>query len=46
LKINSSEFYAHHYLRFRRVIVFTDDSAWTEHMPAVADGAHLFIAER
>jgi ribonuclease BN (tRNA processing enzyme) len=28
-----------------RVIAYTGDSEWTEHMPALADGADLFIAE-
>lgn len=28
-----------------KVIAYTGDSEWTEHMPTVADGADLFIAE-
>jgi len=28
-----------------KVIAYTGDSEWTEHMPALADGADLFIAE-
>jgi ribonuclease BN (tRNA processing enzyme) len=28
-----------------RVIAYTGDSEWTEHMPALADGADLFTAE-
>jgi ribonuclease BN (tRNA processing enzyme) len=27
------------------VIAYTGDSEWTEHMPVLADGADLFIAE-
>jgi ribonuclease BN (tRNA processing enzyme) len=28
-----------------KIIAYTGDSEWTEHMPALADGADLFIAE-
>jgi ribonuclease BN (tRNA processing enzyme) len=28
-----------------KVIAYTGDSEWTEHMPVLADGADLFIAE-